>query len=159
MQGRHQTGDDDGADNTGVEGFDPGNHRQAAACRGFNGKVDAEEVAPGHPHGVNKVVPGEKTHQHRQTGPALGLFRQTDRQTDGENQRHITKDGPAALFNDVNDLGKQAVGCGQRFADEHRVAQHDGDTDHDPGKRKQQNRGKHGAAKALYLTEHLKILM
>ena len=32
---------------------------------GFGGKVDAEEMAPGHPHGVDEVVPGHKAHQHR----------------------------------------------------------------------------------------------
>jgi hypothetical protein len=37
----------------------------------------------------DKVVPGEKAHQYRQTGPALGLFRQANRQADGENQRML----------------------------------------------------------------------
>ena len=79
MQGGHQPGNDDRADNAGIKRFNPGHHRQAAACRWLNGKVDAEEVAPGHPHRVNKVVPGEEANQHRQAGTALGLFRQADR--------------------------------------------------------------------------------
>ena len=59
----------------------------------------------------------------------------------------------------MNDLCEQTVGIGKRFTHKQRVAQHNSDTDDDTGKGKQQHRGEHRAAKALYLTEHFHILI
>jgi len=69
-------------------------------------------MAPGHPHRVNKVVPGQEANQHRQARPALRLLREANRQADGKNQRHVAKDCPSALFNDVNNLREQMIGRG-----------------------------------------------
>ena len=106
MQGGYEARNHDRADDAGVERLNPGNHRQTAACRWIGGEVDAKEVAPGHPHRIDKVVPGEEADQSGQTGSALRLFCQANRQADGKNQRHITEYRPAAFFNNVNNLSE-----------------------------------------------------
>ena len=106
MERSDDTGNHDRTDNAGIERFDAGNHRQAAARSRIDGEIDAEEVAPGHPHGVNKVVPRQETHQHRQASSTLRLFCQANGQADGKNQGHVTKDRPATFFNNMNNLSK-----------------------------------------------------
>ncbi len=54
VQGRHQTGDDDGADNAGVEVLIPAIIVRPLPAVGSAEKSTPEEVAPGHPHGVDK---------------------------------------------------------------------------------------------------------
>ncbi|MNT66992.1 hypothetical protein D3C72_2051010 [compost metagenome] len=79
MDGGHQPGNHNRADNAGIEGFDPGNHRQPASRGRLGHKVHAKELTPGHAHRVDKVVPGQEANQHRQTRPALRLFGEADR--------------------------------------------------------------------------------
>ncbi|CSG32455.1 Uncharacterised protein [Shigella sonnei] len=74
MQRRHNAGNDNCADNAGIEGFNPGHHCQTATCHRVLSEIDAEVASPGHSHRVDEIVPGQETHHHRQTSTSLRLL-------------------------------------------------------------------------------------
>ncbi|PKF65857.1 hypothetical protein CW355_10545, partial [Haemophilus influenzae] len=57
----HNAGNDNCADNAGIEGFNPGHHCQTATCHRVLSEIDAEVASPGHSHRVDKIVPGQET--------------------------------------------------------------------------------------------------
>ena len=125
VQGGDDAGDGDGTYDAGVQGLDAGHHGQPALATHRLVEVDPEIVAPGHPHGIDEVVPGHEADQHGEAGAGLSLVCQTDRQADGKYQRHISKYCPATLFNNMNYLKKQSLRIGQRLSHEHGIFQHD----------------------------------
>ena len=78
MQRRHNAGNDNCADNAGIEGFNSRHHCQPATCHRVLSEIDAEVASPGHSHRVDEIVPGQETHHHRQTSTPLRLLRKAN---------------------------------------------------------------------------------
>jgi hypothetical protein len=58
-------------------------------------------VAPGHPHRVNEVVPGQEANQHRQAGAALRLLALTAPDHLFAQIVHIIEEGGWAVFRNM----------------------------------------------------------
>ena len=140
--------DEDRAEHAHVERLDVRDHREARAGTGLGAVVDAEEVAVQREERRDEVVEHHVDHERFHGGAARLLLREADRHGDGEEDRHLREDGPAALLYDIPEIiPDSSLICNR--AQEHRILADDGNCNRKTKECKQDDRRVHRAAKPL----------
>ena len=148
VQVARDAGDEDCAEHAHVERLDVRDHREARAGTSLGAVVDAEEVAVQREERRDEVVEHHVDHERFHGGAARLLLREADRHGDGEEDRHLREDGPAALLYDIPEIiPDSSLICNR--AQEHRILADDGNCNRKTKECKQDDRRVHRAAKPL----------
>ena len=153
VQHRGDTRDNERAHDAHVERLDARDGGKTGAATSLDGEVNAKGWTPLAQNRAYKVVKGKVDGYSFHAAACVLLVRERDRQSHAEQQRHLVKERPSALEQNIPAVKPQMT-RGGHLAEDRLGGKQRAQADDDSGECEENCRSIHCTAKTLYLLHH-----